>query len=53
MTLRIGGTNEIPGSKSFFDGMFFMMISVAVAFAIPAIWVQNRWLKRIDPEMAR
>ena len=30
-----------------------IMLSVAVAFAIPAIWVQNRCLRHIDPEMAR
>jgi hypothetical protein len=49
-TLRIGGVDQVPGTPSP-SGLFFLMLSAAVIVVIPLVWFQNRWLKRIDPEL--
>ena len=52
VTLRIGGVNEIPGAQTF-DRQFLLMLCAAVAVAIPIGWLQNRWLRHIDPELEK
>lgn len=52
VTLRIGGVDEIPGAQTF-DRHFLLMLCVAVAVAIPIGWLQNRWLRHIDPELEK
>lgn len=52
VTLRIGGVDRIPGVPSF-DGIFLLMLSAGLAFGIPIAWLQNRWLRHIDPELER
>jgi hypothetical protein len=52
LTLRIGGVNEIPGAPTF-DRLFLLMLIAAVAVAIPMFWLQNRWLRHIDPELEK
>jgi hypothetical protein len=49
-TLRIGGVDEIPG-RPLFSRHFLLMLSVAVVVAIPLVWLQDRWLRQIDPEL--
>jgi len=51
-TLRIGGVDEVPGRPSF-GRLFLLMLSAAVTVTIPLVWLQNRWLRRIDPELQR
>ena len=50
LTLRIGGVDRIPGRQSL-SRLFFLMLSAAVAFTLPIVWLQDRWLRRIDPEL--
>jgi len=50
LTLRIGGVDKVPGGQPF-SRLFFLMLSAAVAFALPIAWLQDRWLRRIDPEL--
>ena len=49
-TLRIGGVDQVPGTPSP-SGLFFLMLSAALIVVIPLVWFENRWLKRIDPEL--
>ncbi len=52
VTLRIGGVDEIPGVPTF-DSLFLLMLSAALAIVIPIVWLQDRWLRHIDPELAK
>jgi hypothetical protein len=50
LTVLIGGVDEIPGAQTF-DRIFLLMLSAAVAIALPLVWLQNRWLRHVDPEL--
>ncbi len=52
VTLRIGGVDSIPGVPAF-DGSFLLLLSAGLALGIPIAWLQNRWLRHIDPELER
>jgi hypothetical protein len=55
-TLRIGGVDEVPGTPSpgqSFLRLFFLMLSAAATVVIPLVWLQNRWIRHIDPEPQR
>lgn len=52
VTLRIGGVDKIPGVPAF-DRLFLLMLSAGVALALPIAWLQNRWLRHIDPELEK
>jgi hypothetical protein len=50
-TVRIGGVDEVPAGNLTFGRVFFMMLCAALVVAIPLLWLQDRWLRRIDPEL--
>ena len=50
-TLRLGGVDEIPGTPSF-GRLFLLLLSTALAVVIPLLWLQDRWVRRIDPELS-
>ena len=52
LKLRIGGVDEVPGGPGV-GRYFFLMLSAALTIALPLVWLQNRWLRRIDPELER
>ena len=55
-TLHIGGVDDVPGVPSAgrsFVRLFLLMLSGAVIIAIPLVWLQGRWLRRIEPELQR
>lgn len=55
-TLRISGVDEVPGvplPDRLFVRLFLLMLSAAMIIAIPLVWLQGRWLRRIDPELER
>lgn len=49
--LRIGGVDELPNLSPLH--LFLLMISASVTVAIPLARLQDRWLRRIDPELER
>ena len=50
-TVRLGGVDEIPGTPSF-GRLFLLLLSTALAVVIPLLWLQDRWVRRIDPELS-
>lgn len=52
LTLRLGGVDTIAHAPSF-DRSFLLMLSAALSVTIPLIWLQNRWLRHIDPELEK
>jgi hypothetical protein len=50
MTLRLAGTNQAAGATSFLP-MFLLLLSAALALAIPLVYLQSRWLRHLDPDI--
>jgi hypothetical protein len=53
-TLRIGGVNEVPGITPplrLFVRSFLLMLSACLIIVMPFVWLQGRWLRRVDSEL--
>jgi len=48
-TLRLGGVDKLRNWSSF-ELLFPLLLSAALVFAIPVLWLQDRWYRRFDPE---